>query len=451
MQDFTNDFNEELDEDLNINVKKIFKAINSHIIALIIIYVCSIAFFIVKTYTDTKIYTVSASLYINKANTTNLAEINPYVLGETFSAGGLAALSGGSANLQNEIELIKTNFILDKVIKENNLRYGKLYGLFATKKTGEYYKSDVFAKMIKIDLLKNTQIVTIKYSSPSPELSYNVVNSLIKTYQKAFRDINIKKSEKDVKLLTEAYESAKKELETNFNKSTMYPETAMTGPNGLMAMSAFSKSAASAFGNIVGGYKTTQKNEIKLETAKLKLEKITEKLEYAKLIQKMSLNATKVVIVSAPQMPKDYEYVSPKLTKNIITGIIFGLILGILFLIIVERKSKKLTYSQLDDEIIYKDNNTIDNLSALLLANRNNKVIYIAFSDVKELLQEATQKKRITIFDGNTINDKLFDSIDEAEKIILFASIGKTNSIKYINVKNYIVKTKKEILAEVLV
>ena len=82
-----------------------------------------------------KKYEVSADLYINKTNNSNMAEINPYVIEELGSGGGMSAmLSGGKGTLDNEIELISSPKVMDKVIQENDIKIGKLFKIIKTKK-----------------------------------------------------------------------------------------------------------------------------------------------------------------------------------------------------------------------------------------------------------------------------------------------------------------------------
>ena len=82
---------DELDEDLNINFEKIWKTIWSRRILLIKVFCSVLAFFILLTFILPKKYKVTADLYINKSNSSNMMEVNPYVLdeasGSAFSMG----------------------------------------------------------------------------------------------------------------------------------------------------------------------------------------------------------------------------------------------------------------------------------------------------------------------------------------------------------------------------
>ena len=81
-----------LEEDLNINIKKIFFAIWNRKFLIAKIFVAVFLFFVFMTFISAKKYTVDADLYINKTNSSNMAEINPYFISEVGTGGGTAAL-----------------------------------------------------------------------------------------------------------------------------------------------------------------------------------------------------------------------------------------------------------------------------------------------------------------------------------------------------------------------
>ena len=93
----------ELDEELTINFKKIFCTLwyRKNIISKVFIY--TILFFIILSFVLPKKYTVDSDLYINKANNSNLMEINPFAIEELSGGGGgvAALMSGGSVSLSN--------------------------------------------------------------------------------------------------------------------------------------------------------------------------------------------------------------------------------------------------------------------------------------------------------------------------------------------------------------
>lgn len=73
---------DELDEELTINLKKIFFSIYSKKNLIIKVFISVFLFFIMLTFILPKKYKVESDLYINKANNTNMMEINPYAIEE---------------------------------------------------------------------------------------------------------------------------------------------------------------------------------------------------------------------------------------------------------------------------------------------------------------------------------------------------------------------------------
>ena len=107
---------DELDEELTIDLKKIFFALWSRKFLIAKVFIAVFVFFILMTFISAKKYTVDADLYINKTNSSNMAEINPYFISEVGTGGGMAALMSGSGNLTNELEIMQSPLVIDKVI-----------------------------------------------------------------------------------------------------------------------------------------------------------------------------------------------------------------------------------------------------------------------------------------------------------------------------------------------
>ena len=136
---------DELDEDLTIDFKKIFFSIWSRKEIIAKVFISVFVFFILLTFITPKKYLVDADLYVNKANSTNLADINPYII-EELGAGGMAAIMGSNASLNNELELMKSPLVIDKVIRENNIIIKKRWGIIPNKREGEYVSAAAFIK-----------------------------------------------------------------------------------------------------------------------------------------------------------------------------------------------------------------------------------------------------------------------------------------------------------------
>ena len=235
---------DELDEELTIDLKKIFFALWSRKVLIISVFICVLVFFILLTFILPKKYKVDADLYINKSNNSNMAELNPYVISELGAGVGMAAIMSGGGTLANDIELMQSPLVIAKVIRDNDLRYKKLFGIFPTKKTGQYIAADKFIKKgISFENKKGTYVVTIEYKNKDKDLAYNVVNSVIVHYLELNREINSAKAKSDKKIIESEYKKAKESLDINMNKVGGLPENAMMTTGTLAAMSAYSSSA----------------------------------------------------------------------------------------------------------------------------------------------------------------------------------------------------------------
>ena len=246
---------EELDEELMIDFKKIFCSLLSRKFLISKVFLIILLCFVILTFISPKKYKVDSDLYINKANNSNMMEINPYAIEELGGAGGgmAALMSGGGGALTNELELMQSPLVIDKVIRENNLVYKKKWGILPNKKEGEFISTAAFLKKnISFENKKGTNVITIEYKSKDPELAYNVVNSIINNYVELHKQLNSEKSKSDKKVIEAEYNKAKKALNSKLNSSSGLPEQALASSSGISAMSAFSKSAQQAMANLTG-------------------------------------------------------------------------------------------------------------------------------------------------------------------------------------------------------
>ena len=234
------DFQQENDE-ITINLKNIFLALWSRRFFIIKIFSIVLAFFIALTFVSAKKWKVDADLYINKTNNSNFMEVNPYALEDV---GKIGSVLGGTDPLADEIELIQSPLVIDKVIKENNLRYRKMYGFIPTKKTGQYLTTGAFLKKgPEFESKKGTHVLSISYTSKKKDLAYNVVNSIIKNYIILHKEVNSRKSKSDKAIIESEYKKAKAELDKNVNTAGGLPTQSLAGTGNLAAMSAFSRTA----------------------------------------------------------------------------------------------------------------------------------------------------------------------------------------------------------------
>ena len=437
---------DELDEELTIDLKKIFFAIWNRKFLIIKVFIVVLAFFIALTFISAKKYTVDADLYINKSNNSNMAEINPYVI-EDLNGG--ISLGASNTFINNEIEIMKSPLVIDKVIQENDIKVGKLFGIFKTKKYGQYVKADKFIKAITIESKKGTNVVSISYKSKDKDLAYGVIDSIIRNYIILHQELNTDKSKSDKKIIETEYKKAKADLDKKINSVRGLPQSAMAGAGNLAAMSAFSNSAQKAISNLQGQYVAGERSKMELTEDAERVSELAKKLQWAKLVDSMS-DSSNVVILKEPRRLQDYEQTSPKLFTNILLGIVFGAITALFATILAENIDKKLTYSMLGDNIIYDFEKDFLDLNSMLLINKN-LISLVVFEKLEEkFINELSKFKNINFVKAD-ISEEFETEIQNSSKVILLSAIGKTNSKEYKRIKDFLGKLNKEILVEILV
>ena len=197
MQQSTNHITNQLEEDFSFDIRKIIYALWTRKKLIIIVFICVFLYFVLSTYISQKVWKVDADLYINKSNSTNMSEINPYFIEKVGIGSGMAAmLAGSGGNLLNEIELMQSPRVIDKVIRENDLRFKPIFGFIPTIKTGQYLTTEKFlkGKKLKIEIKKGTSVVSISYKNKDKDLAYNVVTSLISNYVELRKELMSEKS-----------------------------------------------------------------------------------------------------------------------------------------------------------------------------------------------------------------------------------------------------------------
>ena len=441
---------DELDEELTIDLKKIFFAIWSRKELIIKTFAGVFAFFVLMTFIAPKKYLVDADLYINKSNSTNLVDINPYAIEELGAGGGMAALMSGGGSLTNELELMKSPLVIDKVIQENDIRIKKVFGIFPTKKTGQYVKTEKFLKKLNVENKKGTNVVSISYKSKKKELAYGVVSSIVKNYIELHKELHQEKSKSDKQILEKEYTKAKAELESKIGKVSGLPATAITNAGSLTAMSAFSKSAQMAMSSMQSQYIAGEKSKLEVSEDAAKVAQLSSKLEWAKLVDEMS-ESSKVLILKEPQMLQDYEQVSPKLFTQIILGIVFGVIAALFAVIYKEITDKKLAYSMLGDEIIYNTKKDFTDLKISLLTKKDEKISFVAFEKIDaQLLEQLSQFRNIKFVKAD-ISEEFINSIKSCDSVIIVSSVGKTDAKFYKQVKEILKQLNKAIVKDILI
>lgn len=442
MQTIENDF----DEEITFNLKKYLFILWNRKVLIFFVFASVILFSMLMTFVSPKKYTVEADLYINKSNYTNLTEFNPFVI-ESQTEDGFSISSANK--LANEIELIKSSLVIDNVIKENNLIYQKKFGFITTSKTGKYYSTKAFlgkGKNPKFDNVKNTNILKIKYTSKNPEKAYNIVNSIINNYIDLQQTINTEKSKSDKTIIEREYNKVKSQLNQKINQSSGLPESAVSGMGSINAMSAFSTSASRAMSNLKGQMLSGKRSQIAVSEDAAKTAELSSKLEWARIVEEMS-NNSKVLIINPPLKPESYEISSPNLYKNLFLGIIWGLLLSLSALVIVETTNKKLTYSMLGDNIIYDLEKNLTELQINLLSLQGENVAFVTF-DKFDIAKFGFEKNKIL---SAEISDKFINSARKYDKFILLSSIGQTDSGLYKQIKLILSNLNKVVIIDVLI
>lgn len=449
------DIYNEIDEELTIDFKKIFFALWSRKILITKTFLAVLVLFIGLTFVTAKKYTVTSDLYINKANSSNMMEINPYAIEELGgTSGGMAALmSAGGGALINELELMQSPLVIDKVIRENNLVYKKKWGILPNKKEGEYLSTQTFlgkGKNPSFANKKGTNVLSIEYKNKDPELAYNVVNSIINNYIELHKQLNSDKAKSDQKILEAEYNRAKQVLNQKVNTMSGLPEQSMMSTGNLAAMGAFSNSAQRALSTLKGQVVSGERSRIEVTEEAAKVANLSSKLEWAKMVDKMS-DSSKVLVIKEPQKLRDFEYSSPKLLINILLGIVFGFIASLFAVIFAEITDKKLTYSMLGENIIYDLENDFSDLKLLLLANQDKNISLVCFENIPENIIPQLQSFRNIHLIKADISGEFVESVKNSAEVIIFATVGKTNSKLYKQIKTMLMEMNKKVAQEVLI
>ena len=331
------------------------------------------------------------------------------------------------------------------------MKFKKLFGIFPTVKTGQPLTTEKFLKKgISFENKKGTNVVTISYKSKDKELAYNVVSSIIKNYVQLQKELNAEKSKSDKRIIEKSYNQAKADLKKTVDSVSGIPEQATMQTAGISVMSAFSSSAQNAMGQLRGQLIEGHKSKIAVTEEAAKVAELSKRLEWAKLVEEMS-DSSKVVVLKAPRILKDYEQVSPKLFTNIILGIVFGVIASLIAVIYKEITDKKLAYSMLGDNIIYSLEKDFINLKRVLLTNQNKTISLIAFEQLpNSFIEKLKEFHNINLVQADISND-FVKGIENSSEVIIFATVNKTNAELYKQVKQMLEEMNKDILREVLI
>lgn len=434
-------------------------------------YVIIIVSTILFTLQMPKKYTSEATILLNKSQSTNLADINPYILAQFSSSqkGGIASLLSGSGSNDNELAIMKSPIIIDQVIKENNIKYesGPKKGEFKT--TKDFFES----KQMKINEDKDSNLINIEYLSESPELSYNIVNSFINNYKKVSEEINSNKASKDKDFLQKELTNSNSEIADLSNELKQFKQN--TGfidkeisTKLLSSANPYSKKVAYKLSQMPEIEQRGKELELKLEAAITKYSTLKEKFEWISLVESMSKNASNITILEYPKIKRPFEKSEPSLSKNIILSVVVSIIFSSILVFALEIIDPKLTYFAINTQNTFwlekKYNasylsNMYISLKQQLKTLNTNKLSVITFNlnsteiefyndRLKPFLTSLTSHKNCNIDEATDLIE-LFNTIEASEAVLLIGKIGSSEKELFLKIEE-IVEENKNLLAKVI-
>lgn len=147
-------------------------------------------------------------------------------LGEFSGLASLAGLSlpssGSNPTLQTEIERIKSDKVLEKVVREMNLvEYANKHKNFMAKLRNITYTERDFINSLKskinVEQKDQTNFVTISYQSENPTSAASIVSLTYKYYVEYEKDLSTQKSQDTLKRVNDLFKDVEKQYE-NINQ-----------------------------------------------------------------------------------------------------------------------------------------------------------------------------------------------------------------------------------------
>lgn len=445
-------FSTETDE-IVIDFNKIFKIFLYRKNLVIICYVIMIIFSIAMTFIMPKKYISETKLLIDKTNSTNLAAINPFLVAsaDMTSQSFSNLLKGGGGTLVNEIEIIKSPLVLNNVIKENDLKYAK------GPQEGEYINPRKLSESssFKVENLPETNVITISYKAEDPEKARQVVVSTVKSYIDVTTTLNSKKAFSDKTFIETKFAEAQKKLDEKIKKlqsETSFTTIPLENP-GLVSL--YNRKLSQDL-NVISKTNIDYeklKNEAMLELEYIKV--LKEKFEWINMLEKMAQNVTNVTVLQEPELKRPEEYSEPSLLINIILGLVASGFLTVISLFLAEIYSKKLTYSDFDENTVYINLKTPDllQINTKLHMQKVDKFIVVPLIDNNKLTSlkqnqdfAFLDKKGEVILPDNVKTEQNLDKISQAKYVIFLTEPGSVYKdlyktilgvLKSINKNNY--------------
>lgn len=442
-------------DEIKIDFTKIFNIIWYRKKIIIVCYTIIILLAIAITSLMPKKYTSEAKLLINKSRDTNLAEINPFVLEDGSKGSGLASslLSNvSSGGIDDDIQIIKSPLVFDKVIIENNLKYSK------GPKKGQYISAkDALNKNVEIENKKGTNIINISYKTDDPKLSYNLVKSIIDNYKKFNEELNMSKATKDREFLEDYYLQTKAEFDKKAEKIKAFKlqkeENLLETPPAVTSiyqalLSKYDKRLSSEYKKYPESTIENKKIDLEVEQETEKLNKLKTRYEWSILVEQMAKNTNKIIILDPPRLLEPYENQEPKLLINLLLSLIASFTVASITVFSLEKLSPKVTFIDLTEESqIIKNLSKIDFINLDLIANKQNlnevNLLSLAENRYFEEFKDHFQNYfNVDVLKINKITNELnefkdhISNIKNANAIILIVQVAYSEREQY----DYLVK-----------
>lgn len=105
----------------------------------------------------------------------------------------------------------------------------------------------------------------------------------------------------------------------------------------------------------------------------------------------------------------------------------------------------------LGDNIIYSLENDFSDLKLFLLANQDKKVSIAVFENIpQDTVEQLREFKNVNLVKAD-ITEEFVQNIKNSEEIVIFATVGKTSSKLYKQIKTMLSEMNKKISQEVLI
>jgi len=447
-------------DEIIIDFKKIGKIICDRKLCILTSFILVICLFWIITIFQPKKYISEAQIFINKAQDTNLSDINPFTIAETGGASsgvGFANIVSLGANLGNELEIMKSPLVMERVIKENKLIYK------SGPKKGHYINANDFinSENLNIENIKGSKTISISYKSTDPKEAYNIVNSIIRSYRTAYENINSKKASNDKAFLKQEYEKARKDVDNKiavfkqfYGGNVAFTSSDIGGTLGLMSM--YDKRLSQNLNILTQGNINLKKIQTELDQEFEKLKMIKNKLEWINLVETISKDVTNITILKKPEIKEPYEFCEPNMKITFILAVFLSFVLSFFLVIGLETTSKKITFSDIDENTLTPDqNNNLDffNLKTKIIIKDIKDLVVISFVNhlklrkfVNAINKELENMVNITVLDGQNIVENYIKHIIMSENIVILGQKNYSDRKLFNRVKNICKELNKNVI-----